>query len=60
MARQDEVTAASPPVIALLTDFGHSDPYVGVMKGVILARAPATQLIDLTHQVPPQSVLEGA
>lgn len=60
MARQDEVTAASPPVIALLTDFGHSDPYVGVMKGVILARSPATQIVDLTHQVPPQSVLEGA
>ncbi len=54
------MTAASPPVITLLTDFGHSDPYVGVMKGVILARSPATQIVDLTHQVPPQSVLEGA
>lgn len=49
-----------PRVLALLTDFGHRDPYVGVMKGVILSRAPATQLVDLTHDVPPQSVLEGA
>jgi S-adenosylmethionine hydrolase len=57
VVREDEVMA---PVVALLTDFGLSDPYAGIMKGVILSKAPNAQLVDLTHQVPPQSVLEGA
>lgn len=39
-------------VITLTTDFGLTDPYVGVMKGVILARHPAAQLLDLTHHIP--------
>jgi S-adenosyl-L-methionine hydrolase (adenosine-forming) len=39
-------------LVTLTTDFGVSDPYVGVMKGVILARHPAARLVDLTHQVP--------
>jgi S-adenosylmethionine hydrolase len=59
VAREDEVTAQRP-VVALLTDFGLTDPYAGVMKGVILSHAPEAQLVDLTHAVPPQSVLEGA
>ncbi len=41
-------------VIALLTDFGIEDPFVGVMKGVVLRIAPRTQVVDLTHQIPPQ------
>ncbi len=47
-------------VLALLSDFGLQDPYVGVLKGVVLARAPRTQLVDLTHGVPPQDVRRGA
>lgn len=46
-------------VIVLLTDFGESE-YVGVMKGVILSIAPNEQIVDLTHEIPPQSVREGA
>lgn len=41
-------------VITLLTDFGLSDPYVGVMKGVILGRFPSATLVDLTHAILPQ------
>jgi S-adenosylmethionine hydrolase len=48
------------PLIALLTDFGTSDPYVGVMKGVIASRCPAAQVIDITHAVSPQNVREAA
>ncbi len=48
------------PVITLLTDFGLTDSYVGAMKGVILGINPDTQLVDLTHQVSPQDVLQGA
>lgn len=44
------------PIITLTTDFGTDDEYVGVMKGVILARAPRARLVDLSHGVPPQDV----
>ncbi len=43
-------------LIALLTDFGLDDWYVGVMKGVILSINPAATLIDLTHSVPAQDI----
>jgi len=49
-----------PPVIALMTDFGLTDAYVGIMKAVILRRCPSAQLIDLSHHIPPQNVLSGA
>jgi S-adenosylmethionine hydrolase len=38
-------------VITLTTDFGHKDPFVGVMKGQVLRRFPTAQLVDLTHEV---------
>jgi hypothetical protein len=46
--------------ITLLTDFGLKDGYVGVMKGVIWGIAPQAQIADITHQIRPQNVLEGA
>lgn len=46
--------------IAILTDFGDRDHYVGVMKGVIASIAPATPVIDLTHGIPRQSITAGA
>jgi len=46
--------------IALLTDFGTSDVFVGVMKGVILARAPRARVVDLTHEIPPGDVPAAA
>jgi S-adenosylmethionine hydrolase len=49
-----------PPIVALLTDFGTSDGYAGVMKGVILGIAPVVRLVDLTHDIPPQDILTGA
>jgi S-adenosyl-L-methionine hydrolase (adenosine-forming) len=48
------------PVVALLTDFGTSDPYVGMMKGVIAGICPDANVIDVTHEVPPQDVRIGA
>ncbi|HET7034086.1 MAG TPA: SAM-dependent chlorinase/fluorinase [Thermomicrobiaceae bacterium] len=47
-------------VVTLLSDFGTSDTYVGQLKGVLLGIAPDLSLVDLTHAVPPQDVLEGA
>jgi len=48
------------PVITLLSDFGVDDPYVSVMKGVILAINPDVQIVDLSHAVPPFDILGGA
>ena len=49
-----------PALITLLTDFGLSDPYVGVMKGAIYARAPDVRIVDLSHGVPPQDIRWGS
>ena len=51
---------AAPTVGSLLTDFGTSDHYVGVMKAVILTAAPGVTLIDLSHEVEPGAVAQGA
>ncbi len=48
-----------PPLITLTTDFGSRDPFVGIMKGVILSICPSARLVDLTHEVTPQDVLGG-
>lgn len=47
-------------IVTLLTDFGLVDPFVGVMKGVMLSAEPRLELIDLTHGVPPQAIAVGA
>jgi S-adenosylmethionine hydrolase len=43
--------AAPSGVITITTDFGHQGPFVGVMKGCILARLPTARLVDLTHEI---------
>lgn len=48
------------PVVALLTDFGTQDVYVGAMKGVVLAVCPTASLVDLTHEVPAQDIAQAA
>lgn len=45
------------PLVTLLTDFGQVDPFVGIMKGVILSRCPEATLVDLSHEVPPYDIL---
>ncbi len=49
-----------PPIIALLTDFGLADAYVGIMKGVMLGVCPTARLVDLTHDIQPQNVRQAA
>jgi len=48
------------PLIALTTDFGEQDPFVGIMKGVIASIAPGIPLVDITHAIPPGDVQRGA
>jgi len=50
----------SGPKIALITDFGDYDPFVGIMKGVMSRIAPQTQYINLTHQIPPGDIQRAA
>ena len=47
-------------LIALLTDFGTSDIYVGVMKGVMKKIYPSAEFIDISHHVARQSIHDGA
>ncbi|MEP6708382.1 MAG: SAM-dependent chlorinase/fluorinase [Pyrinomonadaceae bacterium] len=47
-------------LITLLTDFGTADYFVGAMKGVILSINPKAQIVDLTHEIPPQDVPAAA
>lgn len=51
--------APTSDLIALLTDFGLKDHYVGVMKGVILGINPRARLVDLSHEVPSHGVLDA-
>ena len=52
------VSGARP--ICFLSDFGLTDDFVGLCKGVMLRIAPEAAVIDLTHQVPGFAVEEGA
>jgi len=47
-------------LVTLLTDFGLSDPFVGVMKGVLCTAHPTLRVIDVTHGIGPGRVAEGA
>ncbi len=46
--------------ITFLTDFGLRDDFVGTCHGVIKRITPAAEIIDITHGIPPQAVLQGA
>ena len=46
-------------LITLTTDFGHKDPFVGIMKGVIFSINPNARIADLSHGIAPQD-LRGA
>jgi S-adenosyl-L-methionine hydrolase (adenosine-forming) len=47
-------------IITLTTDFGTSDHFAGTMKGVILGILPQAQIVDITHEIQPFEVSEGA
>lgn len=48
------------PLITLTTDFGMQDHFVAVMKGVMLGICPEAHLIDVSHEVRPFEISEGA
>ncbi len=53
-------TDSPSPIVTLTTDFGTRDGYVAAMKGVILGICPRAVIVDISHEIPPQSIAEGA
>ena len=47
-------------IITFTTDFGVTEHYVGVMKGVVYSINPAAQIVDITNSVQPFDILDGA
>ncbi len=48
------------PLVVFMSDFGTVDDAVAICKGVMLSLAPQAQIIDLTHDVKPYSIADGA
>jgi hypothetical protein len=49
-----------PPTIVFMTDFGVVDDSVAICRGVMYSVMPDVRIVDLTHQVTPFSILDGA
>jgi len=47
-------------LIALITDFGNNDHFVGTMKGVIYSINPEARFVDITHEIPRHDVLDAS
>ena len=48
------------PLITLTTDFGTQDFYVGALKGALLSRSPEAVLVDISHDIKPFDIVQGA
>ena len=59
-AAQTSGIPAARPVIVFMTDFGAANDAVAICKAVMLGIAPDARLMDITHQVTPYSIEEGA
>ncbi|HOQ32096.1 MAG TPA: SAM-dependent chlorinase/fluorinase [Candidatus Hydrogenedens sp.] len=46
--------------ITLLTDFGNKDPYVAEIKGILFSSLSNINIVDLSHEISPQNIIEGA
>jgi S-adenosylmethionine hydrolase len=59
-AYAQELRTKTPPTVVFMTDFGVLDDSVALCKGVMYSIAPELRIVDLTHQVTPYSILDGA
>jgi len=55
-----QTAAPAPPTVVFMTDFGVVDDSVALCKGVMYSIAPELRIVDLTHEVTPFSILDGA
>tara|TARA_Y100000590_G_scaffold429081_1_gene541225 strand:+ start:850 stop:1689 length:840 start_codon:yes stop_codon:yes gene_type:complete len=51
---------SQPKTIALLTDFGYSDPYVSIMKSVLINNCPETRILDISHGIKRGDITQAA
>jgi S-adenosylmethionine hydrolase len=56
----DSTSGKSIPTIVFMTDFGIVDDSVAICKGVMYSISPEVRIVDLTHEVTPFSILDGA
>lgn len=56
----EEKKPTAQPIIAFMTDFGTANDAVAICKAVIVGIAPEARIMDITHQVTPFSIEEGA
>ncbi len=49
-----------PRLITFTTDFGLSDPFVGILHGVVLNIQPDAAIVDISHAVPSYDLFDGA
>jgi S-adenosylmethionine hydrolase len=59
-AHAQDSQAKAPPTVVFMTDFGVVDDSVALCKGVMYSIAPDLRIVDLSHQVTPFSILDGA
>lgn len=59
-AQAKERAAKYPPTIVFMTDFGVVDDSVSICRGVMYSIMPDVRIVDITHQVTPFSILDGA
>lgn len=55
-----ETAPKYPPTIVFMTDFGVLDDSVAICRGVMYGIMPEVRIVDLTHQVTPFSIFDGA
>ncbi len=48
------------PIVTLISDLGTKDYYLAAVKGTILTLAPATSIVDITHEIPPFDTFQAA
>jgi len=60
VAGQTQAAQKYPPTIVFMTDFGVVDDSVAICRGVMYSIMPEVRIVDLTHQVTPFSILDGA
>jgi S-adenosyl-L-methionine hydrolase (adenosine-forming) len=49
-----------PPIVTLTTDYGLKDNYVATLKGILLSRIEQVRIVDVSHLIRPQDIMEGA
>ena len=58
--KQVKLKRKNPGIVTLITDFGTRGEYSGAMKGAVLRVNPQCQVVDITHEVEPQNILQAA